>query len=75
MHTPIHVNLQVYSEKSESISSESVAIAASSSAPSAMMVMAVPFTLPRDRTPSRLLALTRRYSFSTQMLLLNSLAF
>ena len=38
-----------------------------------MRVMLVPFTIPRDSTPSRLLALTRRSSFSTQMPLLNSL--
>ena len=37
--------------------------------------MGVPFTMPRDSTPNRLLALTRRSSFSTQMPLLNSLAF
>ena len=64
-----------YSEKSESISAESVAIASSSSEPSAMIVMVVPFTMPRESTPRRLLAFTRLYSFSTQMLLLNSLAF
>ena len=49
--------------------------AACSSAPSAMMRMVVPPTMPRDRTPSRLFAFTRRSSFSTQMEDLNSLAF
>ena len=49
--------------------------AACSSAPSAMMRMVVPPTIPRDRTPSRLFAFTRRSSFSTQMEDLNSFAF
>ena len=41
----------------------------------AMRLMVVPLTTPRDRTPRRLLAFTLRSSFSTQMELLNSLAF
>lgn len=64
-----------HSEKSESMSSDSVAIASFSSTPSATMFTAVPFTIPSESTPSRLFALTRRSSLSIQMLLLNSLAF
>ena len=53
----------------------SASTASFSSGPSAMRLMEVPFTIPRESTPSRLLAFTRRSSFSTQMELLNSLAF
>ena len=37
----------------------------SSSCPSATKVMVIPLAIPSERTPSKLLALTRRSSFST----------
>ena len=67
--------MSVYSPKLPETSSLSAATASFSSLPSASRVMVVPFVMPRDSTPSRLLAFTRRSSFSTQMPLLNSLAF
>ena len=63
------------SAKPDSTSLIRPSTAACSSAPSAMMRMVVPPTIPRDRTPSRLFAFTRRSSFSTQMEDLNSFAF
>ena len=69
-YTRLRLFISDYSEKSESISSDRVAIAASSSAPSAMMVIAVPLTIPRERTPRRLFALTLLSSFSIQIELL-----
>ena len=50
-------------------------MASFSSTPSATMLTVVPFTMPRESTPRRLFAFTRRSSLSIQMLLLNSLAF
>lgn len=64
----------VYSSRF-SISSASASTASFSSLPSAISVTVVSFIMPRLSTPSRLFALTRRSSFSTQMPLLNSLAF
>src|SRR5699024_8531795 len=45
-----------YSAKLEEISSMSASTASFSSGPSAMRLMEVPFTIPRESTPSRLLA-------------------
>ena len=64
-----------YSAKPDSTSFTNPLTACSSSAPSAIMRMVVPPTIPRERTPSRLFAFTRRSSFSTQMEDLNSFAF
>ena len=64
-----------YSAKPELTSLTRPSTAACSSAPSAMMRMVVPPTMPRLRTPSRDFALTRRSSFSTQMEDLYSFAF
>jgi len=43
--------------------------------PSAIIRMVVPPTIPKDKTPRRLFALTLLSSFSTQIEDLNSLAF
>ena len=58
---------------STSFTRESTAVC--SSTPSAITRIEVPPTIPSERTPRRLLAFTRRSSFSTQIEALNSLAF
>ena len=75
MAAPFHCAWGNYSEKSEEIILYRASTASFSSGPSAISLMGVPFTMPRDRTPSRLFALTFRSSFYTQIALLNSLAF
>ncbi len=54
-YTRLRLFISDYSEKSESISSDRVAIAASSSAPSAMMVIAVPFDDPERENAEKAL--------------------
>lgn len=73
--TSVPVSRLLYSPKLLSIRLVRASTASFSSTPSAISDVVVPFTMPSDSTPRRLLALTRRSSFSTQMPLLNSLAF
>ena len=64
-----------YSVNPDCTNSTRLSTAACSSAPSAMMRMVVPPTMPKDKTPSKLFAFTLRSSFSTQMDYLDSFAF
>ena len=64
-----------YSAKFEATRFASPSIAASSSAPSAISVTAVPLVIPSDKTPNKLLAFTLRSSFEIHTDDVNSFAF